>query len=49
MTSISKETVKKFLEKGDYSLYRKSDSTSAEWWMNFDRIRHAERKNVGFV
>jgi len=49
ISSISKEAVENFLEKSDYSLYRKSDSASVEWSVNFDRIRNEERKDVGFV
>ena len=49
MSGVSKEFVKKGLEKGDYSIYPKSDSCNAEWWSTFDRIRDKEGKTVAFV
>lgn len=49
MNSISKETVIRALEKGDYSLYSKPDSAIAGWWEFFDRIRDEEEKIVPFV
>jgi hypothetical protein len=44
MSGISKEAVKRALEKGDYSLYPKPDSSNAEWWSIFDRTRDDEGK-----
>ena len=49
MSGVSKELVEKALEKGDYSLYPKYDSCTAEWWSNFDRIRDKEGNTVAFV
>jgi hypothetical protein len=49
MNTISKETVIRALEKGDYSLYSKSASATAVWWEFFDRIRNEEEKIVPFV
>ena len=49
MSGVSKEFVKKALEKGDYSLYSQSDSSGAKWWSNFHRIRDNEGQKVPFV
>lgn len=49
MRGVSKEFVKKRLEKGNYSLYPQSNSCSAEWWSTFDRSRDKEEKTVAFV
>ena len=49
MNDVSKEFVKNALAKGDYSLYPKSDSCTAEWWSTFDRTRDKEGNTVAFV
>ena len=49
MSDISKEFVKNGLVKGDYSLYPKSDSCTAECCSTFDRVRDKEGNTVAFV
>ena len=49
MSGISKETITRALEKGDYSLSPKPDSATAQWWTCFDRIQDEERRFLNFV
>lgn len=49
MNEISKEFVKKALEKGDFTLYSQPDSSGAKWWSRFHRIRDNEGRKVAFV
>ena len=49
MSDVSKEFVKNTLAKSGYSLYPKFDSSTAEWWSIFDRIRDKEGNTVAFV
>lgn len=49
MSDISKESVKKSLETGIYSLESKPDGATADWWSHFNRVRDADGKLLPFV
>lgn len=49
MSVESKDTVKRALEKGEYSICDKADSASADCWSNYDRIQDGEGVIKPFV
>jgi hypothetical protein len=49
MSAESKDTVKKALEKGEYSLCGKADIATADCWNNYDRIQDGQGVIKPFV